>query len=113
MVDLSFLEKFSKGDTLKMKKYVTMYLNTAPDSFKKMQQNIKNKSWAELAINAHSLKPQAEFMGIARLKDVLNEMENKAKNADLKDMETLFERANAIHTDSEIYLKEFMKTNKS
>ncbi len=111
MVDLTFLEKFSKGDIQKMKKYVSMYLNTAPDSFKKMQQNIKDKSWPDLAINAHSLKPQAEFMGIPSLKEVLIEIENKVKNAQFSDLEILFERANAIHIESEIFLKDYIETS--
>ena len=109
MVDLSFLEKFSKGNILKMKKYVSMYLNTAPDSFKKMQQNIQDKSWSDLAINAHSLKPQAEFMGIPSLKEVLIEIENKVKNAQFDDLEILFEQANAIHIQSELFLKDYLE----
>jgi len=109
MVDLTFLEKFSKGDIQKMKKYVSMYLNTAPDSFKKMQQNIKDKSWSDLAINAHSLKPQAEFMGIPSLKEVLIEIENKVKDAQFNDLEILFKRANAIHIESEIFLKNYLE----
>jgi HPt (histidine-containing phosphotransfer) domain-containing protein len=111
MADLSFLEKFSKGDAQKMKKYISMYLNTAPDSFKKMQQNIKDKSWSDLAINAHSLKPQAEFMGIPSLKEVLIEIENNVKKGQLNDFENLFERANAIHIESEIFLKDYLETN--
>lgn len=110
MVDLSFLEKFSKGNAEKMKKYVSMYLNTAPDSFKKMQQNIHDKSWSDLAINAHSLKPQAEFMGIPKLKEVLIEIENNVKNGKINDLESLFNSANAIHIESEIFLKNYLQT---
>ena len=111
MVDLTYLEKFSKGNIKKMKKYVSMYLNTAPESFKMMQQNIKNKSWSDLAINAHSLKPQADFMGIYSLKDILIEIENNVKNEKVKDLEILFEKANAIHIESEIFLKRFIETS--
>lgn len=111
MVDLAFLEKFSKGDVQKMKKYVSMYLNTAPDSFKKMEQNINDQAWSDLAINAHSLKPQAEFMGIPSLKEVLIEIENNVKNAKFNKLEYLFERANAIHIESEKFLKDYIKTS--
>jgi len=108
MVDLSFLEKFTKGNIPKMKRYISMYLNTAPDSFQKMQQNIEDKSWAELAINAHSLKPQAEFMGISSLKEALIEIEDKVKETRVNDLNIVFERAKSIHKESEIFLQHFM-----
>lgn len=111
MVDLTFLKKFSKGDIQKMKKYVSMYLNTAPDSFEKMNQNIQDKSWSDLAINAHSLKPQAEFMGIPSLKELLIEIENKVKNAQFNDLESLFEKASAIHVESEIFLRDYIENS--
>ncbi len=108
MVDLSFLKKFTKGDTTKIKKYVSMYLNTAPDTLEKMHQNIKDKSWPDLAINAHSLKPQAEFMGIYGLKEILIEIENKVKNTQYNDLGNLFSKAHIIHNESEKFLKEYI-----
>jgi len=111
MVDLSFLEKFTKGNTIKMKRYISMYLNMAPDTFERMRQNIIDKSWQELAVNAHSLKPQAEFMGIATLKEVLVEIENRVKSGQFNEMDCLFEKANSIHKDSEHYLKKFVENS--
>ena len=32
MVDLTFLEKFTKGDKNKMKRYINMYLSVAPNT---------------------------------------------------------------------------------
>lgn len=108
MVDLSFLEKFSKGNNTKMRRYISMYLKMAPETFERMHQNIKDKSWPELAINAHSLKPQAEYMGIDTLKELLIEIEKKIKNDQLEDMETLFKKAKSIHDESEVFLQDFM-----
>lgn len=107
MVDLSFLETFTKGNTTKMKRYISMYLQTAPEAFDRMEKNIKDNSWQELAINAHSLKPQAEFMGLNDLKAVLIEIENNVKNARVDDMKSLFEIAKNIHDESEIFLQNF------
>jgi len=111
MVDLTFLEKFAKGNTVKMKRYILMYLKMAPETFERMNQNIKDNSWTELAINAHSLKPQAEYMGICTLKDTLIEIESIVKSNDLEDIEILFKKAKSIHNESEIYLKEFINNN--
>jgi HPt (histidine-containing phosphotransfer) domain-containing protein len=111
MVELSFLEKFTKGDIPKMKKYISMYLNTSPETFDKMQQNIVDGSWKELAVNAHSLKPQAEFMGIVGLKEVLIEIENKLREDQTQEMDSLFDRAKSMHTESMKFLQEFIDTN--
>ena len=111
MVDLTFLEKFTKGNTTKMKRYISMYLDMAPEAFGRMDQNIKDKSWPELAINAHSLKPQAEFMGISTLKELLIEIENKVKSGHIEGMETLFTEAKSIHDESEVFLQKFLDNN--
>ena len=111
MVDLSFLEKFTKGNTTKMKRYISMYLNMVPETFERMHQNIKDKSWPELAINAHSLKPQADYMGIAILKEVLVEIENMVKRDQVNDLESLYTKAVNIHKDSEVFLQKYLNNN--
>lgn len=108
MVDLSFLEKFTKGNPSKMRRYIAIYLNTAPDSFEKMKQNIADKAWTDLAINAHSLKPQAEFMGISELKELLIEIENEVKSEQFEGMETLFTKAKSMHDESKVFLQDYM-----
>ena len=65
--------------------------------------------WADLAINAHSLKPQAEYMGIPALKEVLMEIENSVKNKETTDMESLFERANKLNQKAAIFLKDHIE----
>jgi len=111
MVDLSFLEKFTKGNTTKMKRYISMYLNTAPETFERMNHNIKDHSWIELAINAHSLKPQAEYMGIYKLKEALIDIEDIVKSNQMKDIESLFKKAESIHNESETYLQKFLNNS--
>jgi len=111
MVDLSFLEKFTKGNTTKMKRYISMYLDMAPETFERMQQNIEDKSWSEVAVNAHSLKPQADYLGITTLKEVLVEIENKVKSGQFNELDCLFEKTISIHKDSEYYLQNFVERN--
>jgi HPt (histidine-containing phosphotransfer) domain-containing protein len=108
MVDLLFLEKFTKGNPTKMRRYISMYLNMAPETFERMHQNIRDKSWPELAINAHSLKPQAEFMGISALKELLIEIEKKVKSDQTEGLEALFTKAKSIHDESEVFLQDYI-----
>ena len=106
MIDLSFLEKFTKGNTSKMKRYITMYLSTAPEIFERMNNNIAQENWSELAINAHSIKPQTDFMGIESLKNILIEIENEVKNGDYENLKILYEKAYDIHKKSEVLLND-------
>jgi HPt (histidine-containing phosphotransfer) domain-containing protein len=64
-----------------MKRYISMYLNIAPNTFDSMKQNIIDKDWEQLRSNAHSLKPLTDYMGISDLKLILNEIE---QNVDQK-----------------------------
>ena len=52
MVDLSFLEKFTKGDTKKINRYIQLYLDVATETFNRMQDNFNANDWEQLRINA-------------------------------------------------------------
>ncbi len=105
MVDLTFLRTFTKDDPKKMKRYISLYLDVAPKTFEEMQRNLKNGDWEQLRINAHSLKPQAEFMGILSLKDELVKIEEAVKLNNLDGIEKLFNAALTISANSENSLK--------
>ena len=110
MVDLSFLKQFTKGDTTKMKRYITMYLKNAPEIFEHMHSNIKSQKWKDLAINAHSLKPQADFIGTKELKEVLILIENAVNNNDTSNLSIFYENAYQIHQKTAAYLQEYIES---
>ena len=39
MVDLSYLESFTKGNSVKMKRYINIYLSIAPQTFQDMERH--------------------------------------------------------------------------
>ena len=108
MVDLTFLKKFTKDDSQKMKRYISLYLEVAPKTFAEMQRNLNNGDWEQLRINAHSLKPQADFMGIVSLKEALSKIEEAVKTNHLKGIEELFNSSVKITNDSEHILRELL-----
>jgi len=108
MVDLTFLKKFIKDDPVKMKRYISLYLDAAPKIFEEMQRNLKNADWEQLRINAHSLKPQAEFMGILSLKEELIKIEEAVKLNNLEVIEELLNSSLTIFNISEISLREML-----
>ena len=91
-----------------MKRYISLYLEVAPKTFAEMQRNLDNKDWEQLRINAHSLKPQADFMGISNLKEALSKIEETVKTNNLEGIEKLFNESLEIATNSEIRLKEIL-----
>lgn len=105
MVDLTFLEKFTKGDKNKMKRYINMYLSVAPNTLEMMTQNILEKDWDQLRINAHSLKPQTDFMGITELKSLLIDIEDDVKFGKVGSVEDRFKQARQVYLESEEKLK--------
>jgi HPt (histidine-containing phosphotransfer) domain-containing protein len=109
MVDLTFLKKFTKEDPKKMKRYIGLYLDVAPKTFAEMKRNLEDKDWEQLRINAHSLKPQADFMGINSLKEELIKIEEAVKANNFDVLENLFNKSLKIATDSEGILKEMLE----
>jgi HPt (histidine-containing phosphotransfer) domain-containing protein len=74
-VDLSYLEEFTGGDKQKLHRYLAMYLKTAPPAISEFQILLQQQNFEDLKLKAHSIKPQAHYLGISALKDVLAEME--------------------------------------
>lgn len=79
IVDLSFLNKFTKGDKQKIKYFIEMYLRTASGLFNEMGEAVDSMSNDELYSRAHSLKPQCTYVGIIGLKEILMEIEYATK----------------------------------
>jgi len=108
MVDLTFLKKFTKDDPRKIKRYISLYLEVAPQLFEEMQLNLKNGDFEQLRINAHSLKPQADFMGASNLKEALNKIEEAVKMNNTDVIEKLFDASLTLYNASEFSLKEML-----
>lgn len=81
IVDLSFLESFTKGNTEKVIFYIQMYLDTAPKLFDELLNHALEKKWEELYLKAHNLKAQVQYVGVVGLKEMLEEVEHIAKES--------------------------------
>jgi HPt (histidine-containing phosphotransfer) domain-containing protein len=108
MVDLTFLKQFTKDDPKKMRRYISLYLDVAPKTFEEMERNLKNKDWEQLRINAHSLKPQVDFMGVNSLKEALIKIEEAVKMNQLDGIEQLLNTSITLSITSEQELKEML-----
>lgn len=109
MVDLTFLKQFTKDDSQKMKRYISLYLDVSPKTFAEMKRNLADKDWEQFRINAHSLKPQADFMGINSLKEELIKIEEAVQTKKNDVLENLFTTSLTITANAEIILKKMLE----
>lgn len=78
-IDLAYLERFCKGDRSRMEKYMQMYVQGAPDLFAKLKVLFEAGDAEGLAVAAHSLRPQVNYMGAQGLFDLLTSIEQVAR----------------------------------
>lgn len=113
IVDLSFLTKFTKGDSNKIKYFIEMYLRTAPKLFGEMDDAFNSMSNEELYSRAHSLKPQCAYVGIVGLKEILIEIEEATRNnLDRDSMQKLVKRAIELNKRGMSELNTYLEAEK-
>lgn len=76
--DLTFLKSFTAGDSSKIVKYVTMFLNATPNSLSQMKQQMDAADWKGLRTTAHSMKSQLKYMGMANAEQLAISIEKIA-----------------------------------
>jgi HPt (histidine-containing phosphotransfer) domain-containing protein len=106
MVDFSFLESFTKGNRKKINRYIGMYLSMAPQTFSDLESQLSDGDLEAVKVIAHSLKPQAEFMGIQGLKELLEEIEVTALAGDRDALEAMISLAKSMHEEALPILEE-------
>lgn len=75
VIDLAYLERFSKGDRSRMAKYIGLYLDGAPALFARLSDCQARGDAEGLGIAAHSLRTQVNLMGAGRLHELLTAIE--------------------------------------
>ncbi|MEZ4887606.1 MAG: response regulator [Chitinophagales bacterium] len=78
VLDMSFLEKFTKNDPTKMSKYIHIFLKNAPDQLTALNEHLEANNWNQLRASAHALKSQLRYMGVFPLQDTIQTIENNA-----------------------------------
>lgn len=64
VIDMNFLQQFTKGDANKQNKYIQMFLENAPKLLAQLHSGLANNDFEMIKISAHSLKPQLSYMGV-------------------------------------------------
>ena len=77
-IDLTFLNTFTDGNSDKMKKYISMFLNYCPGQLLEMNAQLESGNYDGLRGTAHALKPQITYMGIQGGEELIKKIENLA-----------------------------------
>lgn len=78
VTDLTFLQGFTGGNTDKMKKYISMFLQLCPNSLTTMKNHLDIGDYDALRGVAHQLKPQITYMGIKPGEPLVKAIEHQA-----------------------------------
>ncbi|MGB0929916.1 MAG: response regulator [Chitinophagales bacterium] len=78
VLNMAFLEKFTKKDPSKMSKYINIFLKNAPNQLESLNENLEANNWNQLRATAHSLKSQLRYMGVFPLAETIQTVENNA-----------------------------------
>jgi HPt (histidine-containing phosphotransfer) domain-containing protein len=110
LIDLTFLETFTKGDQQKKKRYIEMYLKSTPLVIDELFSDYQKKDFESVKRKAHSIKPQAQYMGISDLKECLIKIESAVQNGNQSgQLSSLIEKAKELNQQAMLELNQFLK----
>lgn len=77
--DLSYIEGISKEKSF-INGMVTTFIEEIPSNIEKMENSLKSGDIEEIGAVAHKIKPTISMLNIEKLKPIVLELENLAKN---------------------------------
>lgn len=84
VTDLTFLQTFTKGDLVKQKKYIQLFLSNAPESLQHANDALAKQDYESVKINVHSLKSQMNYMGVKEEKSGVQATEKASLNESMR-----------------------------
>jgi len=78
-IDLDYLSRFCKEDRSRVERYVSMYVQGSPALFADLTAKLEAGDSEGLAVAAHSLRPQVNYMGAQQVFDLLTGIEADAR----------------------------------
>lgn len=74
-IKLDHLNKLYQGDKEKIKKILSLYLESIPEELKDLSEGQSNAEWAVLKAKAHSLKPKLSYIGLNMASEYAKQIE--------------------------------------
>ncbi len=77
--DLTYLHEFCDGNPVMMQKYITMFLESAPEFKQKIKSALSENNFAEVATQVHGFKTKWIMMGMHQAKDLAFRLEDHCR----------------------------------
>jgi signal transduction histidine kinase/CheY-like chemotaxis protein len=77
VTNLAFLNQFCEGDETRMKKYISMYLNSTPTNLQVIRQALHAEDYTTVQKTVHQLKAHLRYMGMERTATTADKIEDK------------------------------------
>jgi len=81
-IDLSYLSDIAGGSEEFMIDMIDIFIEQTPLYFEQLEQAVNSSDWKSVGDVAHKIKPTLAFMGINEAKDIMAEIERKARTSD-------------------------------
>lgn len=75
VTDLSFLKSMTAGNSVQMRKYIDMFLDSVPGDWTRLKTLVAEQNWPETRVVAHSMKPRINYMGIKEGGELIKKIE--------------------------------------
>lgn len=79
LIDRSTLDRLFKGDVARVEQWMRLYLEEAPTYINKLAVGLALNDADALASAAHDLRPQAHYLGCARMLELLIAIGERAR----------------------------------
>lgn len=96
-VDLNYLLEFTEGDSVRMQRYIELFIAKIPSGISALQTSIAKKDFEKIRITAHSMKPQLRFTGVMQGLDLAEKIESCCiENSELDKLPDLINELSGI-----------------
>lgn len=85
VTDLSYLREMAMGDDEIVIETTEVFLEDTPNALDNLQEHFANQEWDKLKKQAHKIKPNTQYMGMDRARELILEIEEQAKTENISE----------------------------
>jgi HPt (histidine-containing phosphotransfer) domain-containing protein len=105
--DLNYLKEISNNDEDFLIDMIKTFIDITPATIKEMKKFLQNRSFEELGKAAHRFAPSVSFIGVQRIIEAIDQIEDKALNK--SGLEDLPELLNKVENDCSFIISSLKK----
>lgn len=90
-IDMSYLNDIAGGSEEFMIEMIDIFIEQTPLYFEQLEDAVNSRDWKAVGDVAHKIKPTLAFMGIEEAKEIMGDIERKARiNDNVSEIPAMF-----------------------